>query len=128
VNSDPRRHSGFRESSDCGSSPVSLICVALLLLVCAVVPGVAAEPKRPVIQILMARQEDVWRNVIEQRVAGTRSLIGMMVESYLEEGNQPFPKPATDLRYGVSITDACIGWETTERLLRWGAEQLAQAR
>ncbi len=67
-----------------------------------------------------AKQEDVWRNVIEQRIAGTRSLIGLMVESYLEEGTQPFPKdnPA-HLRYGVSITDACIGWETTERMLHW---------
>lgn len=73
-----------------------------------------------------ARQEDVWRSVIEQRVAGTRSLIGMMVESNLHEGSQPFPKPANELRYGVSITDACISWETTERLLRWGAERLAQ--
>ena len=72
-----------------------------------------------------ARQEDVWRSVIEQRVAGTRSLIGMMVESYLEEGNQQFPKPASELRYGVSITDPCISWETTERLLRWAAERLA---
>ncbi|MGP8198030.1 MAG: 3-deoxy-7-phosphoheptulonate synthase [Limisphaerales bacterium] len=68
-----------------------------------------------------ARQEDVWRNVIEQRVAGTRSLIGLMVESYLEEGTQPFPKdnPAS-LRYGVSITDACLGWDTTARMLQWG--------
>jgi 3-deoxy-7-phosphoheptulonate synthase len=68
-----------------------------------------------------ARQEDVWRNVIEQRAAGTRSLIGLMVESYLQEGTQPFPKdnPAS-LRYGVSITDACLGWEATARMLRWG--------
>jgi 3-deoxy-7-phosphoheptulonate synthase len=75
-----------------------------------------------------ARQEDVWRSVVEQRIAGTRSLIGVMIESYLEEGSQPFPKPVNELRYGVSITDACVSWETTERLLRWGAEKLAQAR
>ena len=65
-----------------------------------------------------ARQEDVWRSVLEQRRAGTRGLIGVMLESHLEEGNQPFPKPASELRYGVSITDACLGWEATERLLR----------
>jgi 3-deoxy-7-phosphoheptulonate synthase len=70
------------------------------------------------------RQEDVWRSVIDQRIAGTRSLIGMMVESNLHEGNQPFPRPARELQYGVSITDACINWETTERMLRWGHEQL----
>jgi len=72
-----------------------------------------------------ARQEEVWRSVIEQRVNGTKSVIGMMVESHLNEGNQPFPQPAKDLLYGVSITDACVSWETTERMLRWGHEQLA---
>ncbi|MSU57099.1 MAG: 3-deoxy-7-phosphoheptulonate synthase [Pedosphaera sp.] len=72
-----------------------------------------------------ARQEDVWRNVIEQRLGGTRSLIGVMLESYLSEGAQPFPKPVNELRYGVSITDACVSWETTERMLRWGYEKLS---
>ena len=71
-----------------------------------------------------AKQEDVWHSVIEQRTGGTRSLIGIMVESHLNEGNQPIPKKISDLRYGVSITDSCIGWETTERMLRWGYEAL----
>jgi 3-deoxy-7-phosphoheptulonate synthase len=71
-----------------------------------------------------ARQEDVWRSVIEQRTRGTRSLIGVMIESYLQEGSQPFPRPVAELRPGVSITDACVSWETTERLLRQGAEPL----
>ncbi|HEY4417327.1 MAG TPA: 3-deoxy-7-phosphoheptulonate synthase [Verrucomicrobiae bacterium] len=71
-----------------------------------------------------AKQEDVWHSVIQQRVEGTKSLIGLMVESHLHEGNQPIPKHAADLKYGVSITDSCIGWETTERMLRWGYEQL----
>jgi len=74
-----------------------------------------------------ARQEDVWRSVIEQRAAGTRSLSGMMVESYLDEGSQPFPKNPAELRYGVSITDACLGWDVTERMLRWGHGVLAEA-
>jgi len=74
-----------------------------------------------------SRQEEVWRSVIEQRAAGTRSLIGLMVESYLSEGNQPFPRPRSELRYGVSITDACLGWDATERMLRWGAETLAKS-
>jgi 3-deoxy-7-phosphoheptulonate synthase len=72
-----------------------------------------------------ARQEDVWRAVIEQRSKGTLSLIGLMVESYLEEGAQPFPKNPAEVRYGLSITDGCVGWETTERMLRWGHRQLA---
>jgi 3-deoxy-7-phosphoheptulonate synthase len=66
------------------------------------------------------RQEDVWHSVIQQRIEGTRSLIGLMVESSLVEGNQPIPQNLKELRYGVSITDSCIGWETTERMLRWG--------
>ncbi len=74
-----------------------------------------------------ARQEEVWHSIIEQRAAGNQALIGAMVESYLGEGNQPFPKPVSELRYGVSITDACLGWETTERMLRWGAKELAKA-
>ena len=72
-----------------------------------------------------ARQEEVWRSVIAQRTAGNRALIGLMVESYLQEGSQPFPRNPAELTYGVSITDACLGWEATERMLRWGREQCA---
>jgi 3-deoxy-7-phosphoheptulonate synthase len=71
-----------------------------------------------------ARQEEVWGSLIEQRAAGTKSLIGVMIESFLREGNQRFPRPASELEYGVSITDACIGWDVTERMLRWGAQKL----
>jgi 3-deoxy-7-phosphoheptulonate synthase len=73
-----------------------------------------------------AKQEEVWRSVIQQRAEGTKSLIGVMVESHLSEGNQPIPANLADLRYGVSITDSCIGWETTERMLRWGYEILSK--
>jgi len=74
-----------------------------------------------------AKQEEVWRNVIEQRAAGTRSLIDLMVESHLHEGSQPIPQSLQELRYGVSITDSCIGWEATERMLRWAHEKIAKA-
>jgi 3-deoxy-7-phosphoheptulonate synthase len=73
-----------------------------------------------------AKQEDVWHSVIEQRVGGTQSLIGLMVESHLHEGNQPMARKPADLKYGVSITDSCIGWETTERMLLWGYDQLGK--
>jgi 3-deoxy-7-phosphoheptulonate synthase len=72
-----------------------------------------------------ARQEDVWRDVIRQRVAGTREITGLMVESHLFEGSQRFPCPVSELKYGISITDACVGWETTERMLRQGHADLA---
>jgi 3-deoxy-7-phosphoheptulonate synthase len=75
-----------------------------------------------------ARQEEVWRSVIEQRAAGNNSLTGVMIESFLKEGNQPFPRPVSELTYGVSITDACLSWDATERMLRWGADKLSSAR
>lgn len=63
------------------------------------------------------QQEEVARVVVEQRARGNKALIGLMVESYLEEGNQPVTNRA-ELKYGVSITDACVNWATTERMLR----------
>ena len=70
------------------------------------------------------RQEEVWQDLVQQRVQGNRELIGMMVESNLEEGSQKIPKDKKELKYGVSITDACVGWETTERMLRQAYAQL----
>jgi 3-deoxy-7-phosphoheptulonate synthase len=74
-----------------------------------------------------ARQEDVWKSILQQRVGGTASLIGAMIESYLHEGSQPIPKNPKELRYGISITDACVSWETTERMLRWGHETISKS-
>ena len=69
-----------------------------------------------------ARQEEVWKSLIEQRVSGTHSIIGAMIESYLGEGNQNIPADPSQLQYGVSVTDACLGWIVTERMLRTGHE------
>jgi 3-deoxy-7-phosphoheptulonate synthase len=60
----------------------------------------------------------VWRDVLAQRVAGNRAVIGGMLESHLFEGAQKLGADRRALRYGVSITDECIGWDETERLLR----------
>lgn len=65
-----------------------------------------------------AVQEKVWSEVRAARKAGNRALIGMLVESHLHEGNQPIPADLSNLRYGVSVTDECVSWETTERMLR----------
>ena len=70
------------------------------------------------------RQEVVWNSVVEQKAEGNRNLIGVMLESNIEEGNQKLGDNPADLRYGVSITDACIGWDKTEQLLTEGAERL----
>lgn len=62
-------------------------------------------------------QEKVWRDAVRQRIEGNPSIIGLLVESNLLEGNQPFTSDASKLRYGVSITDECMGWDKTEELL-----------
>ena len=64
------------------------------------------------------KQPLVMENVIDQIVAGNRSISGVMIESFLEAGNQSIPKDFDQIKYGVSITDKCIDWETTERTLR----------
>jgi 3-deoxy-7-phosphoheptulonate synthase len=72
-------------------------------------------------------QAIVWRNVIDQYIAGNDSLIGLMLESNLFEGNQKFSGDLSALKYGVSITDECISWETTENLLLTAAEKLVNS-
>jgi 3-deoxy-7-phosphoheptulonate synthase len=72
-------------------------------------------------------QPIVWRNVIDQYIAGNDSLIGLMLESNLFEGNQKFRGDLSALKYGVSITDECISWETTENLLLSAAEKLVKS-
>jgi 3-deoxy-7-phosphoheptulonate synthase len=70
------------------------------------------------------RQPVVLRDVVGQRASGTTSIVGAMLESNLVAGSQPFPKPPGSLVYGQSITDACIDWETTERIVLEAAERL----
>jgi 3-deoxy-7-phosphoheptulonate synthase len=67
------------------------------------------------------RQALVWRSILAQRRGGRTSIIGAMLESNLEEGAQPLVADRRKLRYGVSITDGCIDWVTTEKLLRSAA-------
>ena len=59
----------------------------------------------------------VLKNCVDQILEGNRSIVGMMVESNLEWGNQPLIEDHSRMRYGVSITDPCIDWKTTETLL-----------
>ncbi len=64
------------------------------------------------------RQPEVMRELLAQITAGNTSIMGAMVESNLEAGNQPFPQPKEALKYGVSITDGCIDWAATEKMVR----------
>ena len=71
------------------------------------------------------RQSIVWRDVLSQRVAGDRSIVGLMLESNIHPGNQPVNSDRSQLQYGVSVTDGCIGWEETEELLLEAHARLA---
>lgn len=62
------------------------------------------------------RQAAVLREALAQRVRGEPGVAGVMLESHLHAGKQLL-KPDAPLQYGVSVTDACIGWEETEALL-----------
>ena len=64
-----------------------------------------------------ARQPDVARAVAEQVATGDRSIVGVMLESFLVEGRQD-TKPGQPLVFGQSITDACISWDQTVPVLR----------
>ena len=64
------------------------------------------------------KQGLVLEAVASQIASGNKSIVGVMLESNLEEGNQPIPDDPEEIQYGVSVTDACLGWEETEKLLR----------
>jgi 3-deoxy-7-phosphoheptulonate synthase len=64
-------------------------------------------------------------NCVNQILEGNQSLVGLMLESNLEAGSQAIPPDRSQLRYGVSVTDACIDWATTERLLLGLHQKLA---
>ena len=71
----------------------------------------ANSSKKPELQPL------VMQNVTNQILEGNSSIVGLMVESNIEAGAQKIPQDLNDLKYGVSITDGCIGWDTTEQAI-----------
>ena len=95
--------------------------------------GLEAKGLRPAIMVDASHdnsgknhenQPAVFGDIVAQRAAGDTNIIGAMIESNLVAGNQPFPQPVADLTYGQSITDKCIDWDTTERVLKDAAEKL----
>jgi 3-deoxy-7-phosphoheptulonate synthase len=78
----------------------------------------ANSSKDPGIQPLVI--QDIAHQILE----GNQSIQGLMVESHLNWGNQSIPANLDDLKYGVSVTDACIDWDTTEKALRDMREKL----
>jgi 3-deoxy-7-phosphoheptulonate synthase len=73
-------------------------------------------------------QEWVLRSAVDQRMAPNESIIGFMVESSLFGGSQEFPKDLSNLKYGVSVTDPCAGWDDTERMILDAHDKLRARR
>ncbi len=67
--------------------------------------------KKPELQPL------VMQDVVNQIRLGNRSIVGLMIESFIEAGNQPIPSDLSKLKYGCSVTDACVDWPTTEKMI-----------
>ncbi len=74
------------------------------------------------------RQKRVLRSVIDQVRWGEKSIRGFMLESNIAEGSQKIPEDLSQLKYGVSVTDGCIGWEETERIVRNAAGLVREAK
>ena len=72
-------------------------------------------------------QHVCWNECLKQRLEGNKNIVGLMLESNLQPGNQTLTANLKDLKYGVSITDGCIGWEETEQLILSAHEQLTAA-
>ena len=66
-----------------------------------------------------SKQGIVFKDIIAQKKLGNKSIMGVMLESNIEEGNQKITEDLSQLKYGVSLTDKCINWETTEELLEF---------
>ncbi|MBL8403489.1 MAG: 3-deoxy-7-phosphoheptulonate synthase [Dechloromonas sp.] len=72
----------------------------------------ANSSKKPELQPL------VMSDVVNQIRGGNKALVGLMIESNIEAGSQPIPADLSQLKYGCSVTDGCVGWETTEKMIR----------
>jgi 3-deoxy-7-phosphoheptulonate synthase len=66
----------------------------------------------------------VMSDCVHQIREGNQSIVGLMIESNIEGGNQPIPNDLSKLRYGCSVTDPCIDWLNTETMIRKEADTL----
>lgn len=78
----------------------------------------ANSSKKPELQPL------VMSDLVSQIRAGNKSIVGAMIESNIEAGNQSIPADLSQLKYGCSVTDACVDWATTEKMIRDAAISL----
>jgi 3-deoxy-7-phosphoheptulonate synthase len=75
-----------------------------------------------------SKQPEVFRTLVDQVSAGSSAIMGAMLESNLEAGSQPVNSDRSKLKYGVSVTDPCIDWPTTEHCLLEAAEMLTASQ
>lgn len=74
------------------------------------------------------KQATAFKDVVSQRAEGNSAIVGTMLESNINEGNQKLTGDISALQYGVSVTDACIHWDETTELLRWAFDTLSEAK
>jgi 3-deoxy-7-phosphoheptulonate synthase len=127
TNGNPRCHIVLRGGKRPNYDPISIAEARLGLIEHKLPEAIMVDCSHANSWKKFQGQEMAWRSVVEQRVAGNESLVGLMLESNLFEGNQKFSCDPSSLTYGVSITDECISWEATERLVLWAAEKIAGA-
>ena len=80
----------------------------------------ANSNKKPELQPL------VMDNIANQLLEGNQSIVGIMIESNIHAGNQSIPNDLSELKYGVSVTDGCIDWQSTETALRSMRDKLKE--
>ncbi|HJV65720.1 MAG TPA: 3-deoxy-7-phosphoheptulonate synthase [Geomonas sp.] len=118
TNGNPDVHMVLRGGKKPNYSPEDIAKAEEMLTKAGLTPTVMVDCSHGNSEKKYDRQPAVLMSVVEQIEAGNRSISGVMIESYLKDGNQPLPEDLSKLAYGVSITDSCIGWETTEKALR----------
>jgi len=124
----PYGHIVLRGGSRPNYDPISIEEARLMLITKGLPEAIIVDCSHANSHKKFQGQAIVWRNVIGQVVNGSESIIGLMLESNLNEGNQKYSGDRAALQYGVSITDECISWKTTEELLLSAHAKIMRAR
>jgi len=124
TNGNPYGHIVLRGGEKPNYDPASIAEAEVLMIKAGLEPSLVVDCSHANSGKKHEQQVMVWDNILQQKQAGNKSVVGVMIESNLYCGNQPFPEDPDKLRYGVSITDECLSWEETERMLRSGASVL----
>jgi 3-deoxy-7-phosphoheptulonate synthase len=117
TNGNKYGHLVMRGGADCPNYGSEYVAFAKVLLHKAgISTGVIIDCSHANSQKNYKKQRTVFLDVIEQIQQGNQLIAGVMLESFINEGNQSLTKPE-NLKYGVSLTDSCVGWDETEELI-----------